>query len=156
MKKRKKYEFKLQKYHYEAIEMRYRGLTYKEICKELQKTSPRPVKESTIMNWFSRRGMLGKEYLDYAKKENHRRRQVVLEELKKIVLKIPAKYDALLDRVDSKGGEKLDMVTRATLKDLCELLGFKFEPEGSSDPLDDYFDRAEQEIKKEDADKASQ
>lgn len=82
-----------------------------------------------------RGGILEQEYIDYAKKENERRRRVVAEEMKKIIPKIPQKYVEILERsiesLDPETVVKRDNVTVKLLKDLCLLLGFKLNEDDS-------------------------
>lgn len=145
-----KKKFELKGFHYQAIEFRYEGKTYNEITTLLTEKYQKPFKENTVRHWFTSKRFLEKEYIDYAKKENDRRRQVVLEELKKIVPKIPLKFDALLERKGKFGNPILDMVTVSTLKYLCEILNFKVEPGNDmSNPVDEYFDRLEKELAEE-------
>lgn len=141
---------KLMAYHHEAIELRYQGKTYAEIAELLTSKYKRDFKDQTVRHWFSRTGMLDKEYRDYARQENERRRAYVLEELKKIVQVIPAKYQELIDRqIDNLSpGQQIyhDATKRAILKDLCALLGFKVPEEDGDrgpDALDEFFDRLE-------------
>ena len=137
-----------------AIELRYEGKTYSEISMLLSQKFKFDFKEGTVRKWFQRGGMLELMYLDYARKENDRRRQVIVEELKKVTQVIPEKYSDILNRqltnLDDEGQLKANEVVRKTLKDLCDILGFKIQPDDNADrdPLDDYFSRAEEEHKK--------
>ncbi len=145
-----KKKFELRGYHHQAIEFRYEGKTYKEITTLLTEKYQKPFKVDTIRRWFISSGLLEKEYIDYAKKENERRKQFVLEELKKLIPKIPITFDALLGRKDKDGNKKLDAVTIRTLELLCEILNFKVEPgSDTTNPVDEYFDRLEKELETE-------
>ena len=67
---------------------------------------------------------------------------------------IPKKYNEIINRNTSDMTPaqltSYHSVLRQTLKDLCELLNFKVEPdEVITDPLDEYFDRAEAELDRE-------
>src|SRR3990167_9370763 len=128
----------LQAHHHVAIEMRYVGKTYSQIAEDLTAQFKRDFRADVVARWFRSNGILELEYLDYARKENDRRRQFVVEELKKVIPKIPLKFEQLLDRTYmipiKKTGEvvntnipQLDIVTVSTLKTLCEILGFKIQ-----------------------------
>ncbi|OGX31833.1 MAG: hypothetical protein A2787_06525 [Omnitrophica WOR_2 bacterium RIFCSPHIGHO2_01_FULL_48_9] len=133
-------------YHYAAVELRYEGKTYSTVAEELAKRYHKDFHAQSVRRWFMRGGILETEYLDFASKENERRRQLVFEELKKILPKIPQKFDALLERRDETGREKLDSVTLGTLKVLCEILDFKVKAgPPAEDPLDRFFNRLDRE-----------
>ena len=133
--------------------MRYEGMKYKHIVEQLEKEFKlkQPIKEATVKFWFSNHGRLSDVYLDYMKKENERRRRLVHHELQKVVQLLPNKIHSLMTRKDKDGKEKLDKVTLGTVKTILDTLGFKMEPtDETEDPVDRYFDRAEEEIKNED------
>lgn len=148
-------------YHYEAVELRYTGKNYTEITTALTAKYNKEFKLDTVRHWFSRGGYLEKEYLDYAKKENLARQAVTVEELRKLAPKIPIIFSELLERVarkpftgevmnDDKGKplRKLDMVTVVALKNLMAAMGFKMPDGDATDPLDEYFDKLEDEAAK--------
>jgi len=153
--------FKLMSYHYRAVELRYSGTIHKEIAEILRGEFGKNFSDSKVRHWFAGGGLLETYFLDYSRKENERRRNEVIERMKTILPKIPEKFEQLLDRVmvapftgekiidkeTNKPVPQLDSVTINTLKTLCDILGFKITDEGTvEDPLDRYFDRAEQEI----------
>ena len=145
---RAKREFKYMAYHYEAIELRYQGMTYEEISVALGTKYNKEFQNKRLRAWFASKGILERMYMDFAKKENDRRRQVVLEEIKKITSKIPKGYADLIKTLEGNLVDpKSAGVFRQTLKDLCEILGFKVEPTGDgSNPLDDFFDKQDEEL----------
>lgn len=138
-------EFKFMAYHDRAVELRYQGKTYAEIALLLTDEFKKDFRDDRIRKWFSlSTGILAHKYLEYARMENDRRRQVIMEELKKVAGRIPATFDLLLDRKYQDGTPKADMTTVAALKLACEVMGFKIEPmDPVGDPLDDYFSMAE-------------
>lgn len=139
-----KKELKLQAYHFRAIELRYSGNTYKEVATQLETEFKKSFKDQTIRFWFSKNGQLDELYLDYARQENDRRRQHMREELKKLLPEIPKKFEALLNR------PQIDTLTLRTVKELCSVLGFKLQgDDDTQDALDEFFDRVEDEIEKE-------
>lgn len=140
---RKRPLFALQGYHYRAVEVRYEGKTFNDICGILGAEFRKGVHPDTIRKWFARGGLLENEYLDYARHENERRRQMMREELKKLVTKIPGKLDAIIGRMDNTG--QPDMVALMGIKTLIEVLGIT----ASDDPktgakLEEYFKKLEQ------------
>ena len=155
-------------YHHEAVELRYSGKPYAEVAAILTEKYKRDFRDATVRRWFMTKGILESEYLDYSKKENERRRNLILEEIKKLLPMIPAKFQQLLERVathpftgaklkdeNNQTIPKLDTVTVTTLKTLCEILGFKVEAGGEvSDPVDRYFERLDEEVAAEEAAKA--
>lgn len=156
---------KLMAYHYEAIEQRYLGNTYPAVAEYLTGKYKRDFNPETVRWWFSQKGYLFDLYIDYAARENERRRRLMQEELRKLVPSIPKKFADLLNRVqrvpftgevlkdpDSKKEiDKLDMTTVAALKLLCEILDFKRIGEDTpGNPIDEYFDRLENEVKPQD------
>lgn len=157
----KRKPIKLMAYHFEAVELRYLGQTYGAIAAELQKKYGKDFRDDRVRRWFARDGILEAMYNDYSAKENERRRKLMLAELQKLYPKIPAKFQALLDRVkrhpftgkeliDEKTNKPIEQVDQTTLKTLvalANLLGFKVTalPE-DEDPVDRYFDRAEGEL----------
>ena len=149
---KKKKEFKYMSYHYRAIELRYRGEKYESISLILSTEFKKEFKNQRIRRWFNNGGILDAMYLDYAVKENDRRRKVVMEELKKITGEIPTGYANLIEALKNDLTDpKSASVFRQTLKDLSELLGFKVDDNiGDGDPLKDYFNKAEEELEKED------
>jgi len=164
-KKEKEKDFKFQGYHYKAIEKRYHGKSYLEISTELSAEFNKAIRHQTVRRWFMRGGILESEYVDYCSKENDRRQKAMFQQMKKIVIKIPAKFDELLERQiyakDKQTGEivetgikQCDMVTVQTLKLIVEMLGLKEAPKDGEDPLDAYFDRLESRHKN-DADNES-
>jgi hypothetical protein len=147
----KKGNMKLMAYHYKAIELRYDGLKYHEISTELTNQFKRDFLDQTVRRWFAKGGMLEHEYLDYTDKENDRRRRYMISEFKKLIPIIPKKFDELLNERMTKTGKKLDIVTVATLKLMMESLGLKIEaqPLNDKDPLDEFFDRQDEVMEKE-------
>lgn len=150
-------------YHYKAIEMRYVGKKYEEICEALTLEFKKDFLEQRVRRWFMRGGILEALYDDFAKKENDRRRMQIMEEAKKLLPLIPQKYHDLLTKrfaingitgefikdENGKKVEKLDSITVNALRNFCEMLGFKMQDASDgSDPLEDYFDRAEEELGK--------
>lgn len=149
-------------YHHRAIELRYMGNTYEEVAQKLKEEFQKEFQNIRLRQWFRSGGILEALYLDYSKKENDRRRQLTLEKMKSVLDMIPEKYIALLNQrfetdlfgkkiLDENGKPipKLDSVTAKILKDICEMMGFKVEGNSDgSDPLDEYFTRAEQELAK--------
>ncbi len=69
---------KLYELHEIAIEMRYAGNTYEEISKALTDKFDKNHTPGKVRRWFQSGGMLDKPYFDYAKKENERRRQYMM------------------------------------------------------------------------------
>jgi hypothetical protein len=152
-----------QKWHYRAVELRYEGKTYEEIVEGIKQEFGKQFHIASIRKWFSRGELLHNEYIDYAKKENERRRQLVLEELKKIAPLIPTKIQELLTSrylvawgkkvVDPETGKPMPMLDSTTVKTLAllaEMLGFKVESNDvAGDPLDEYFDRNDAELEKQ-------
>ncbi len=150
-------------YHYRAVELRYAGKNYPEIAEALTTEFKKDFTHDRMRKWFARKGILETQYLDYAKKENERRRQEIMEEAKKILPLIPQKYHDLLTKrfvinaisgefikdENGKKVEKLDSITVNALRNFCEMLGFKIEnADSGGDPLEEYFDRAEEELRK--------
>lgn len=134
--------FELQGYHYRAIELRYQGRTYKEIMGDIGIEFRKGIHFDTIRKWFSRGGLLSAEYMDYARQENDQRRQLMREELKKLVAKIPQKVEKLLDREDDQG--QPDMVVVQTIKLMADMLGISANEEAATgDRLGEYFGRLE-------------
>jgi hypothetical protein len=147
---------KLYGQHMRAIELRYQGNTYQKISDILtQEFGGQKLIEPRIRRWFNRGGVLDAEYLDYAKKENERRRRHIVEEMKKVTAEIPKNYSKILNRDESSlSPSKLigrDLVLKGVLKDLCQLLGFKIEDTSDSDKLDEFWDEMEEEVKKDNA-----
>lgn len=133
--------------HYRAVELRYEGLTYREIAKILSEEYDRNIKEQTLRWWFKSGGRCEKHYLDYANKESERRRRLIHTELKKTYNKIPAKLDALLERLDAQGKEKLDMVTIKTIEKIVQIIENQVGAIGANnDVLDQFWDRVEKDI----------
>src|SRR3990167_7175049 len=122
--------FKLQVYHFRAVELRYEGKTYHEIMGEIAVQYRKGVQSDTIRKWFGRGGLLEVEYMAYARVENDRRRQMMREELKKLAGKIPIKLEKMLDRIDGTG--QPDMVTLAAVRTLIEVLGITGNEGGGS------------------------
>lgn len=149
--------FKKMSYHYRAVELRYEGKTYQEIADILTRESHKDFNDSArIRRWFMSGGILEKDYSDYAKKENERRRRVTLEELKKIVPTIPIKFQEVLERkyfyINKKTGDIVetdknivDKTTVTALLGLCKILGFQIDPpEAEDDPLDKYLEKLDE------------
>lgn len=131
--------YRLQTYHYRAIELRYEGNTYQQIGGFIAVEYHLFRTESAIRKWFGRNGLCEKEYDDYATKENARRRNLMQHELKKLVGKIPQKIERLLDRLDDTG--QPDMVVVQTLKLLAMLLSLvpkEMDSDGSIDKVEEY------------------
>jgi len=132
----------LQAYHHRAVELRYEGNTYKSIAGYIAVEYKRAFNDDSVRRWFSRGGLLADAYMDYAREENDRRRQLMREELKKLVVKIPKKLEQIMDRVDQLG--QPDMVALMAIKTLIDVLGITASDEkGSGDRLKEYFDRLE-------------
>src|SRR3972149_4244680 len=93
-----KKEVKLMAYHYRAVELRYQGHTFPEVTRTITEEYQKDFKDTRVRNWFTSRGILFRLYLDYARQESERRRQLVLEEMKKLLPKLPQKLQELLDR----------------------------------------------------------
>ena len=151
-------QFQFRPYHDIAIELRYLGCTYKEICEKLNKNHKKNFADQTVRKWFIKDGILHGRYKDYAQKETDRRRQNMLQQMSKLYDLIPDKYNKLLTgrferdmygklikEKDKNGNaqsvEKLDSITRQTLKDLCELFGFKLSPDNTNDDTETIMDR---------------
>lgn len=140
----------LKKHHYRAVELRYEGKTYENITTILAGEFKRQFHESTIRKWFMSKGALEALYLDYANKENDRRRKLVMEEMKKLTQQIPSNYQQLLKTLkDGINHPAMAGIMRATLRDLCEMLGFRVEELDNTNPVDDFFDRVEQQVENE-------
>lgn len=152
----------LSKLHMRAIELRYEGKTHAEISEVLTNEFGKKHKLDKIMHWFAHGGRLELAYLDFAKKENERRRQLVMEQMKQVLELIPQKALELLSRKatnpftgetlrdkDGKPISKADMVTVATLKLLMEALGFKV-PAGTDehDPMEEWIEQMKAELAK--------
>lgn len=132
--------FQLMGYHHRAVELRYQGSTYKDIMGTIAMEFRRGISESTVKKWFMRGGLLNQEYLEYAKAENLQRRQMMREELKKLVSKVPIVLDSVLSRKDETG--QSDMVALQGVKLVVEIMGISGEEEpGSGSVLAEYFER---------------
>lgn len=148
--------------HHRAIELRYLGYTYKQICETLAIEFPagkrKTFHESTVRRWYMRGGILEAPYYDYCKKENERRRQLMVEDMKKLLPMIPPVLQQLLDRkvviynaatksYTMSKDSKLDMVTVQTVKLILSTMGFQLDGgEAGTDPADKFFDRLDSEI----------
>ena len=118
-----------------AIQLRYDGRSHQEITDILKQETQQEYKVDTLRKWFMRGGKLDEEYLEYARAENEQRRQVVMEEIKKLVPIIPIRLSQLLNRkkynmfgamVKDEAGNpvlNLDRVTIETIAQICNLLG---------------------------------
>lgn len=134
--------FELGAYHRRAIELRYEGHTFKEISGMLAVELRKGVHPDTVRKWFARGGFLNEDYLEYARQENDHRRQLMREELKKLVVKIPTKLGSIMDRMDETG--KPDMVALMAIKTIVEILGITANDERQAqDVLGEYFKRLE-------------
>jgi hypothetical protein len=130
-------------HHYRAVELRYEGKSFREISFILGLEFKKAPDQETIRLWFTRTGLLHKEYLAYARAENDQRRQLMREELKKLVVKIPGKLAAIMERVDAT--EKPDMTALMGIKTIIEVLGITAGDEKeSTDVLKEYFERLEE------------
>lgn len=141
----------LQGFHYAAVELRYQGKTYPSITAVLSETFSRDFKEQSVRRWFADRGLLHEEYLDYATVTNKERRELIVNAMHQLLPLIPRTFEALLNRKDVNGNDKLDMVTLKTLKLLCDYFGVKewFQQELASDkedPIDAFFKRQDAEL----------
>lgn len=127
----------LRKFHYEAVELRYQGKTYDEISRELTERHKRDFHLKTVASWFYSGGLLEEVYIDYSRKENNRRRRTMLEEMKKVSVKLPIGYDKLYNKLiqelDNPENDKADETFRKLLKDLAEIFGIKISPDDNED-----------------------
>ncbi len=132
--------FTLQGYHYRAIELRYAGKTFREICGTIAVDFKKGVHPDTIQKWFARKGLLHEEYMTYARAENDQRRLLMREELKKLLTQIPAKLQEIMNRKDSSG--QPDMVALMGVKTIMETLGVTANDDTkTNDVLKDYFEK---------------
>lgn len=139
--------FELQAYHRRAIELRYEGQTYKEICGHLGVEFKIGKHPDTIKRWFGKDGLLAQHYADYAKDENDHRRQVMRTELKKLVGKVPIVLQGLIERTDKTG--QPDAVALMAIRTLTEILGITADDEKETqDVLEQYMRRLPQ-VRKE-------
>ena len=135
---------KFQAYHHEAVELRYMGAKFTEITEKLNAGNYGKVfKEPTVRKWFTADGYLERQYHIYATQENDRRRQQMRTDLAKLTDRVPLKMQALLDR------KEVDSLTLKAVMALLKTLGINIET-APADVLDEYFDRVEDEVRKND------
>lgn len=144
---------RIQKKHNRAVELRYAGKTYEEIAAILTEEFPGKVSlTQSVRRWFMSGGRLEQEYTDYARKENERRRAFTMEEMKKLVEKIPVAYDIMLNNAlkEAQSGAINDDL-RKLLKDLAEIMGLSVPPGSAEteDPVARYFRLKREQIKQE-------
>lgn len=138
--------FKMRAMHYRAIELRYEGKSHPDISEILSKEFSMDIVVERVRRWFMSGGALDNHYLEYAKKENHRRRRLMVQELQKLAPKYVKRFEELLDRRDISGALKLDAVTVNTLRELAKNLHLVETDETDEDPVDSYWARAENEL----------
>lgn len=143
--------------HTDAIDLRYRGMTYKEISKELFNKHGKYVLPQRLRAWFMTGGILHDKYAAYAKEENGERRELMQQQLRKIGMLIPKVLEETLFQpmrhpmtgqiMKDEEGNVLYMRNRTTndaVKILSELLGARFsetDADDMEDVLDNYFKR---------------
>ncbi len=153
--------------HYKALEYRYGGFTYKEIAEALNKEYPKmPPPYERIKKWFEVGGIVEQPYIDYAKKENDRRRQHLRQKMEGLLTQLPDKFRELINErfvinpfsgeviKDEKGKPipKRDKVLLDALNSLAAMMGFKIEQsegEAEEDPVDRFFRLAEEKAQAE-------
>lgn len=148
---------KYQAHHILAVQLRYQGLTHKEIAEHLAREFSRKVTPDTLRAWFRRDGYLNALYSDYAHQENEQMILLAREKMKKMLPTALEKLEDLLKKrfaysmvgepiLDEEGNpvEKLDQVTHKAIVTILQSVGFKLEDMDTTDPVDAYFDRAEE------------
>jgi pyruvate/oxaloacetate carboxyltransferase len=149
----------LQAWHYESVEQRYQGKTYKQISEIIWTKYGKRMREDRIRRWFMRGGILHDNYETHANRENEMRQSDIRQRLTALAESIP---DVLQDTlfqplrnpftgqiIKDESGNILyirNKTTNEAVKILATMLGAKFDESENNkvgDVLDRYFDRVE-------------
>jgi hypothetical protein len=152
-------KFALQAWHYEAIELRWQGKTYREMAEIIWSKYGKRLREDRMRRWFTRGGILHDKYEEYASRENDMRQSDIRQRLTALAESIP---DVLQDTLfqplrnpftgqilkDEQGNILYirNKTTNEAVKILATMLGAKFDESENNkvgDVLDRYFDRVE-------------
>lgn len=155
----KGHKIKYVAYHEEAVELRYQGKTYAEISAYLTDKYKQEFSVDRLRRWFMKGGILEERYYDYSKKENDRRRKLMMEDMKKVASKIPKVLDEVIEEpvrhpftgkimTDENGNpiRKRNGTTVKAVQTIVDMLGFKVEDGDESDPLDEFFERQNEHL----------
>lgn len=145
--------------HFDAIALRYQGLTYKEIHKKLWDKHGKFVLEQRLRRWFAKGGVLHQPYREYAQAETEERKELMHQQLRKLGMSIPdILQDTLFQPMRNPFTGQLikdennnvvyvrNKTTNEAVKILAQLLGAKFaddDTEKVKDKLEEYFERLE-------------
>jgi len=147
--------WELQAWHYEAVELRYLGLQYKEISQVLLEKYSKAFPDYRLRRWFANGGILHDLYAKYTIEHNKERQERMNKRLNSLAEDIPEILEETLNLVqvnpftgqvvtglDGKPIKVRNSVTNEALKILINLV------KESGDPVDNAgnFSRVRQYI----------